>query len=98
MTYFFSEKGTSLNQRMETRAMNVNLSRNKKLERVIMLFFNKSGSCFECSGCSKLLRGYKFILKQHLKMHHKQLWEDYLSKVKTEMLRTAAPSVDSSDR
>ena len=69
---------------------------NKKLEVVIMFFFNKSGSCFECNECSKLLRGYKLILKQHLKMHHKLLWEDYLSKVKTEMIRTAAASVDSS--
>lgn len=83
---------------METKAMNVNLSRNKKLERMIMLFFKKSGSCFECNECSKLLRGYQFILKQHLKMHHKHLWEDYLLKVKSEMLRTATPSVDSSVR
>ena len=83
---------------MDTKALNVNLSRNKKLETVIMFFFKKSGSCFECNECSKLLRGYKFILKQHLKMHHKLLWEDYLSKVKTEMIRTATPSVDSSVR
>lgn len=83
---------------METKNLTVNVSRNKKLEKVIMMFFTKSGSLIECKDCSKLLRGYNFILKQHLKVNHEHLWNRYLSEIRTEMTRNPIPSLDSSVR
>ena len=73
--------------KMETKNVNVSLSKNKKLESLIMIFFTKSGGLFECQNCSKLLRGYNFILKQHLKTKHKDLWSAYLSKIRTVMTK-----------
>ena len=61
--------------------MKVYISRNKQLQKVIMTFFTKTGGLFECDSCKKLLRGYNFILKQHLKVNHESLWESYLCKL-----------------
>ena len=68
-------------EEMETQKVTVILSKNKKLESLIMTFFEKSGGMFECKKCSKILRGYNFILKQHLKLKHGDLWNVYLSQL-----------------
>ena len=46
-----------------------------------MTFFSKAGRLIECNTCNKVLRGYNFILKQHLKANHKSLWASYLCKL-----------------
>ena len=76
-------------EEMETQKVTVSLSKNKKLESLIMTFFAKSVGMFECKNCSKLLRGYNFILKQHLKMKHEDLWNFYLSQIGLEMGKKA---------
>ena len=78
---------------MASQNVTVNISRNKKLEDVIMTFFTKAGGLFECNACSKLLRGYNFIMKQHLKSHHLNLWESYLCMLGTDMKKDHKRSV-----
>ena len=69
------------------KELRVNVSRNKKLENVIMMFFTQSDVLFSCNDCSKMVRGYNYLLKQHLKAHHEHLWKEYLSKIGNEMSR-----------
>ena len=72
---------------MATKDIRVNVSRNRKLENIIWMFFTQSGVLFSCNDCSKLVRGYNYLLKQHLKVDHEDLWIDYLSKIGSEMTR-----------
>ena len=78
---------------MASQNVTVNISRNKKLEDVIMTSFTKAGGLFECNACSKLLRGYNFIMKQNLKSHHLNLWESYLCMLGTDMKKDHKRSV-----
>ena len=63
---------------MDTKNLSVSVSRNKKLDRIILTFFTKSGGLFQCKTCLKEIRGYNFLLKQHLKVHHGDQWGSYL--------------------
>ena len=78
--------------------MKVYISRNKQLQKVIMTFFTKTGGLFECDSCKKLLRGYSFILKEHLKVNHESPWESYLCKLGRHMKKALGEFVEPSER
>jgi hypothetical protein len=65
---------------MKTKELTVKISKNKKLGKVIMTFFtkNEKSGLLHCKTCWSSSRGYMFLLKQHLKVHHPNLWSRYL--------------------
>ena len=75
---------------MDTKNLSVSVSRNKKLDRIILTFFTKSGGLFQCKTCLKEIRGYNFLLKQHLKVHHGDQWGSYLDLIGSEMKRNSS--------
>ena len=81
---------------METKDVKVKISNNNKTAEVIMFFFEKNGPLFKCSSCAKLLRGYNFILKQHLKMKHVNLWQQYLTNLGNKMVCSRSKSDEKS--
>ena len=72
---------------METKQVTVNISKNKKLGKVIMTFFtkNEKSGLLHCKTCWSSSRGYMFLLKQHLKVHHPNLWSRYLVDIGNKM-------------
>ena len=55
-----------------------------------MTFFTKLGGLFQCKTCLKEIRGYNFLLKQHLKVHHGDHWSSYLDLIGSEMKRNSS--------
>ena len=72
---------------METKQLTVNISKNKKLGKVIMTFFtkNEKSGLLHCKTCWSSSCGYMFLLKQHLKVHHPNLWSRYLIDIGNKM-------------
>ena len=82
---------------MDTKTLTVSVSRNKKLDRIILTFFTKLDGYFQCKTCLKEVRGYNFLMKQHLKVHHGDHWGTYLDLIGSEMKRnSSSPTVGSS--
>ena len=74
---------------MDTKKCSVSVSRNKKLDRIILTFFTKLEGLFQCKTCLKEIRGYNFLMKQHLKVHHGDHWGSYLDLIGSEMKRNS---------
>ena len=72
---------------METEQVTVNISKSKKLGKVIMTFFTKNEKLglFHCKTCWSSSRGYMFLLEPHLKVHHPNLWSRYLVDIGNKM-------------
>ena len=75
---------------MDSKNLGVSVSKNKKLDRIILTFFTKLDDLFQCKTCLKEIRGYNFLMKQHLKVHHGDRWGSYLDLIGSEMKRNSS--------